>query len=66
LKLIDAKDDLVIQVHPDNHYSERNESGSPGKMESWYVIDSEEDSYITLGHYAKNTGMLKDMIRRGN
>jgi len=48
VKLIDAKSDLSIQVHPDDEYalSHRNEFG---KTEMWYVIDAEKDSKIVYG-----------------
>lgn len=37
IKLIDAKDNLSIQVHPDNEYAKRVEHEF-GKTEIWYVI----------------------------
>ena len=37
-KFIDAKDNLSIQVHPDNSYALKNE-GQYGKTEMWYVMD---------------------------
>ena len=37
IKLIDAKDNLSIQVHPDNEYAQRVE-GEFGKTEIWYVL----------------------------
>ena len=39
IKLIDAKDNLSVQVHPDNDYAMRVE-GEYGKTEMWYVIDN--------------------------
>ena len=30
IKIIDAKEDLSIQVHPDNEYARKNENGSFG------------------------------------
>ncbi len=39
IKLIDAKDNLSIQVHPDNDYARRVENEF-GKTEMWYVLDA--------------------------
>ena len=38
IKLIDAKDNLSVQVHPDNDYAQRVE-GEYGKTEMWYIVD---------------------------
>ena len=38
IKLIDAKDNLSIQVHPDDEYALRVEK-EYGKTEMWYVVD---------------------------
>ncbi len=48
IKLIDAKDNLSIQVHPDNAYAMANE-GDNGKTEMWYIVDCNEDSSIIYG-----------------
>ncbi len=42
IKLLDANDDLSIQVHPDDTYARANQLGNFGKMEAWYVLRSEE------------------------
>ena len=39
IKLIDAKQDLSIQVHPDDDYAMRVE-GEPGKTEMWYIVNA--------------------------
>ncbi|MBE6828014.1 MAG: class I mannose-6-phosphate isomerase [Ruminococcaceae bacterium] len=48
IKLIDAKDNLSIQVHPDNDYALRVE-GEYGKTECWYIIDCEENAELIYG-----------------
>jgi mannose-6-phosphate isomerase len=48
IKLIDAADDLSIQVHPDDDYARREQLGSFGKTEAWYVLDS-QDARLALG-----------------
>ena len=40
IKLIDAAEDLSIQVHPDDGYARREGLGAFGKTEAWYVLDS--------------------------
>ncbi len=63
IKIIDANDDLSIQVHPDDEYAKVNENGSFGKTECWYVLDCKEDATIVIGHNAKDKGELTDMIQ---
>lgn len=48
VKFIDARDDLSIQVHPDDATARRR--GLPrGKTEMWYVMDSEPYAKILIG-----------------
>lgn len=47
-KFIDAKDNLSIQVHPDNEYAFKNE-GQYGKTEMWYVVDAEPGAFLYYG-----------------
>lgn len=54
VKLIDAKENLSIQVHPDNKYALEHE-GEQGKTEMWYIIDCEPDSSIIYGFKEKIT-----------
>ncbi len=65
IKLIDAKDDLSIQVHPDDAYAKENENGSFGKMECWYVLDCPDDASLVIGHNARDKEELKAMVRGG-
>ncbi len=62
IKIIDAKDDLSIQVHPDDTYAAEHENGSFGKMECWYILDCQDDSSLVIGHNAKDKKELEDMI----
>ena len=48
IKLIDAKDRLSVQVHPDDTYALKNE-GEYGKTEMWYVVDCEEGAELIYG-----------------
>ena len=45
IKLIDAKDNLSVQVHPDDEYALLHEGGY-GKTEMWYILDCEPDAYL--------------------
>lgn len=48
IKFIDAKQNLSIQVHPDNRYALKNE-GQYGKTEMWYVMDAGKDAFLYYG-----------------
>lgn len=48
VKLIDANDNLSVQVHPDDDYALKFEN-SYGKNEMWYVIDSKPGSGLYVG-----------------
>ena len=61
-KIIDAKADLSIQVHPDDAYAKEHENGSLGKTECWYILDCDEDASIVIGHHAADKEELKQMI----
>ena len=53
IKLIDAKQDLSVQVHPDDDYAPAMENGQRGKTEMWYVLDAEDGAAIVYGfHHA--------------
>ena len=47
-KVIDANDDLSIQVHPNDELALERHNGN-GKSEMWYIIDAEKDAEIILG-----------------
>ncbi len=63
IKIIDAKADLSVQVHPDDEYAFIHENGSLGKTECWYVLDCDRDATIVIGHNAKTKEELAEMIR---
>lgn len=62
VKMIDAKRDLSIQVHPDDAYAAEHENGSCGKTECWYVLDCDENATIVIGHHARDRRELEEMI----
>ena len=65
VKLIYAKDNLSIQVHPDDDYAYLHENGGSGKTECWYIADCDEGADIIIGHHAKNKEELREMIMNG-
>lgn len=65
VKIIDAKQDLSIQVHPDDAYAAVHENGSFGKTECWYILDASEEAALVVGHNATSKEELCDMIDNG-
>ncbi|MDE7057407.1 MAG: mannose-6-phosphate isomerase, class I, partial [Lachnospiraceae bacterium] len=51
IKFIDAKQDLSVQVHPDDEYARKYEHGSLGKTEMWYVLDATKNARLVYGFY---------------
>lgn len=56
IKFIDAKNNLSIQVHPDDEYALKHE-GEYGKTEMWYIMDAEKGSYL---YYGFNRSITKE------
>ncbi len=48
IKFIDARDDLSIQVHPNNTDAMENEN-QYGKTEMWYVLEAEPGAFLYYG-----------------
>jgi mannose-6-phosphate isomerase len=49
IKLIEAADDLSVQVHPDDAYALKAE-GDYGKTEAWYILEHGPAAEIVYGH----------------
>ncbi len=64
VKILDAADDLSVQVHPDDDYALKHE-GEFGKTECWYIIDAKPGAQIIYGHTAKTREELAQMIEEG-
>lgn len=47
-KFLDARDDLSIQVHPDDDMAQKYHGGF-GKTEMWYVLDAEPGAELIVG-----------------
>ena len=66
VKLIDACDDLSIQVHPDDEYAAQTEEDQ-GKAEMWYVVDAEEGAQLIYGFAEEMTqDQFREAIRDGS
>ncbi len=66
IKLIDAKDNLSVQVHPEDAYALKNE-GEYGKTEMWYVIDAEPGAELLYGVEKEITRQeLSDSLANGS
>lgn len=73
-KIIDARDALSVQVHPDDAYARAHEGQPNGKTECWYVLRAEEGAELVLGwtrdtdraEYLRRVrdGSLGDILRR--
>lgn len=65
IKLIDAKENLSIQVHPSDEYALKNEN-SYGKTEMWYILDHEPGAGLYVGlnrDYLKEE--IEELLRSG-
>jgi mannose-6-phosphate isomerase len=73
-KIIDARQALSVQVHPDDAYARRAEHQENGKTECWYILAAQPGAELVLG-WAHDTdrveyerrvadGSLGDILRR--
>jgi mannose-6-phosphate isomerase len=66
IKLLDAHDDLSVQVHPDDEYAQRNENGELGKSEMWYFLEVDPGVRMILGlRPGVNRDSISDALRTG-
>ena len=61
IKFIDARNDLSVQVHPDDGYAYVEENGQAGKTEMWYVVDAEPGARLVFG---LNRAVSKEELRQ--
>ena len=55
VKLIDAQQDLSIQVHPDDATAARHHPGYRGKTEAWYILSNKPGSRLWVGLHPGTT-----------
>jgi mannose-6-phosphate isomerase len=67
LKLIDAKEQPSVQVHPDDAYAAARENGKAGKNEAWLILDTPEEGGELIYGIRPGTGKqeLRDACRKG-
>ena len=61
VKLISAKSNLSVQVHPNDYYALKRHN-SLGKFECWYVLNENKAKSFIIGVNVKNAIELKDII----
>src|SRR5687768_11697072 len=65
IKFLDAREDLSVQVHPDEAYAAANE-GAHLKTEAWYVLEADPGSRIYKGLRPGTTrGSFQRAIEQG-
>ncbi len=65
VKLIDARRDLSVQVHPDDEYAKTNE-GCFGKTEFWYILQAKKGAKIVFGFNRDvDAALVRNAIRQG-
>lgn len=65
VKVLDANDDLSVQVHPNDQFAREVENEPYGKTECWYVLDAKPGASIVYGHHANNQEELEEMMDHG-
>lgn len=60
IKLINTKDKLSVQVHPDDKYGKKVE-GEMGKTEVWYVVEAFEGANLIVG---TKEGCTKEQFKK--
>ena len=66
LKLIDAREQLSVQVHPGDEYAAVHENGKLGKNEAWLILDAPENGEIIYGlQPGTSLKQLKDACENG-
>lgn len=65
VKLLDAAEDLSVQVHPDDGFAREVEGAPYGKTECWYVLRASEGADLFLGHHAQTREELELLIDQG-
>ncbi|AMA73287.1 MULTISPECIES: type I phosphomannose isomerase catalytic subunit [Aneurinibacillus] len=53
IKFIEAREDLSVQIHPNDCYAKEVESDF-GKTEAWYILEHKPNAKIVYGHTFKN------------
>lgn len=65
VKILDASDNLSVQVHPNDEQAYSLEGERFGKTECWYVLEAEPDAELILGHTAQTLAELETAVSKG-
>ncbi|NJP37089.1 mannose-6-phosphate isomerase, class I [Alkalicoccus luteus] len=65
VKLLDAADDLSVQVHPNDDYAREKEGWAYGKTECWYIVHAAPGAELVLGHHAATREELQELAEAG-
>jgi len=65
IKYIDCREDLSIQVHPDDDYAQQVENEPNGKAECWYILDAESHAKVIYGHQLESQQDFKNKVLNG-
>ena len=65
IALVDAKEDLSVQVHPDDQCAARLEQSPFGKTESWYFLEDPDCGKIVNGCLCRDKDELKQLAGEG-
>ena len=60
VKILNSRDRLLVQVHPDREKARKYFGSEYGKTEAWYVIDAEEDALVYAGF---RPGVTRESLR---
>lgn len=64
VKLINSKEKLSVQVHPNDDYAKRMEN-SLGKTEAWYVVDAKPNASLIIGTKDCDKEAFENAVREG-
>lgn len=66
IKILDADQDLSVQVHPDDEFAQKMEGPHElGKTECWYIISAEPGAELILGHHAQSQEEFRQRVEAG-
>ncbi len=63
--LVDASDDLSIQLHPSDEYAKQHENAPFGKTESWIFLEAPASGAIVNGCKCASLSELEEKIEKG-
>lgn len=61
-KILDANDNLSVQIHPDNKYAQQHHQ-TLGKTECWYILECQAQGQVILGHNAQSKSQFQTWLK---